>query len=91
MRTEPTTPYRDPTSYLNNFEWVDGAIAELVKGQYIMGVREKPYLSSPLSVVENSSGKKRLEVNMRQCKQVSIEEEFQIRGLACSHDAVRAR
>ena len=61
---------------------------ELVRGQYIMEVREKPNTCSPLSVVENRSGQKRLVVNMRHVNKFLLE--FQIRGRACSHD-VRAK
>ena len=66
LRTEPT-PYNRPNqlSATSNSQWVDDAIAELVSVQYILEVREKPYFCSPLSVVENSSGKRRLVVNTR--------------------------
>ena len=60
---------------------MDGAITELVKGQYIRVVKEKPYVCSPLSVVENSSGKKRLVVNMRHVNKFLLRRSFKYEDL----------
>lgn len=45
------------------------AVSDLVKGQSAEEVAEPPYISSPLSVVENSVGKKRLVVNLSHVNQ----------------------
>ena len=75
LHTEPTPYYRpNQLSATSNAEWVDGAITELVKGQYIREVKEKPYVCSPLSVVEQETIGGKYEA----CKQVSLEKEFQI-------------
>ena len=64
--TEPTV-YRkaNQKSALNNIEFVDNAVLDLVQGGYVEPVVSTPHVCSPLSVVENSSGKKRLVINLR--------------------------
>eukprot|EP00731_Ephydatia_muelleri_P008337 Em0004g675a len=46
-------------------EFVNGAVSELQKGGYIEEAEEPPVVCSPLSVVMNGVGKKRLVVNLR--------------------------
>ena len=46
-------------------EFVDGAVAELIAGGNVKKVEQKPIVCSPLSVVVNGVGKKRLVVNLR--------------------------
>ena len=60
---------------------MDGAITELVKGQNIMEVNEKPHICSPLSVVVNSAGKKRLVVNMRHVNKFLLKRSFKYEDL----------
>ena len=50
LRTEPTL-YNRPNqlSATSNSQWVDDAITGLVRGQYILEVRKKPQICSPLS------------------------------------------
>ena len=66
LLTEPTV-YRkaNQKSALNNIEFVDNAVSDLVQGGYVEPVVSIPHVCSPLSVVENSSGKKRLVINLR--------------------------
>ena len=45
--------------------FVDGAIADLLHSQCIRQVAVKPHVCSPLMVVESSSGKKRLVINLK--------------------------
>ena len=60
--------YRKNTAYANA-DFVHNAVADLVKGRFVVEIAEPPYVSSPLSVVENSTGKKRLVVNLRHINQ----------------------
>ena len=53
----------------------------VVKGQYIREVKEKPYVCSPLSVVGNSSSKKRLVVNMRHVNKFLLRRSFKYEDL----------
>ncbi len=61
-----------PTSYCRpnqlsttkNPDFVAQSISELLAGGYIRVVSRQPFVCSPLSVVENSSGKKRLVINL---------------------------
>ena len=56
------------TAYANA-DFVHIAVVDLVKGRggggVVEEVTEQPYVCSPVSVVENSAGKKRLVVNVR--------------------------
>lgn len=52
-------------STLTHHEFVTGAIAELLVNRCVKRVTEKPFICSPLSLVENSKGKLRLVLNLR--------------------------
>ena len=53
------------SSAVDNAEFVNDCIAELVSGGCVSELETAPVVCSPLSVVENSKGKKRLVVNLR--------------------------
>ena len=69
----------NPIPYLNLFryrrgnkntahdsaDFVHNAVADLVKGGFVEEATEQPFICSPVAVVENSAGKKRLVVNLR--------------------------
>ena len=57
-------PYSQPSAFAES-EFVDSAIAELLLGGCIKMVAEQPVVCSPLSVVVNGAGKRRLVVNLR--------------------------
>eukprot|EP00731_Ephydatia_muelleri_P002572 Em0001g2572a len=61
------TPYLRPNQHSAHAEaeFVDCAVAELVAEGYVKKVEQKPNVCSPLSVVANGVGKKRLVVNLR--------------------------
>ena len=61
------TPYSRPNqrTALLEREFVNGAVSELQNGGYIEEAKEPPVVCSPLSVVMNGVGKKRLVVNLR--------------------------
>ena len=50
-------------------QFVDNAVADLLKNRCAVQVSEKPYICSPLLVVSNSSGKLRLILNLRYLNQ----------------------
>ena len=52
-------------SAILNESFVDEAITELLSTQCIRFVSSRPHISSPLLVVESSSGKKRLVINLK--------------------------
>ena len=76
LHEEPTEFFRpNQASALRNAEFVGKAIEELQTDGRVEEVTEKPHVCSPLSVVENSVGKKRLVLNLRHvnrflCKQI---------------------
>eukprot|EP00731_Ephydatia_muelleri_P008531 Em0004g869a len=57
------------------------AVSELVNGHFVEEVQEPTYICSPLSVVENSSGKKRLVVNLRHVNQFLCKRRFKYEDL----------
>ena len=61
------TPYSRPNqrTALLEREFVNGAVSDLQNGGYIEEAKEPPVVCSPLSVVMNGVGKKRLVVNLR--------------------------
>ena len=54
---------------MTHFQFVNKAIANLVKNRCAVLVDDRPYICSPLSVVSNSSGKLRLVLNLRYLNQ----------------------
>ena len=70
LLTEPGAHYRaNAKSALVNSEFVTKAIMELEENRCIRKVKERPQMCSPLSVVANSKGKKRLVLDLRYLNQ----------------------
>ena len=76
--TSVPTPYFHPNQHsaYAEAEFVDGAVAELVAGGYVKKVEQKPTVCSPLSVVVNGVGKKRLVVNLRHVNRYLMVQKF---------------
>ena len=68
------------TAYANA-DFVHNAVADLVKWRCAEEIAEQPYVSSPLSVVENSKGKKKLVVNLRHINQFLWKRKFKYEDL----------
>ena len=66
LKSEPPvrSQKNQPSAYFRS-EFVQTSIEELLVGGCIKQIELKPHICSPLSVVENSSGKLRLVVNLR--------------------------
>ena len=64
-----------------NADFVHNAVADLVKWRCAEEIAEQPYVSSPLSVVENSKGKKKLVVNLRHINQFLWKRKFKYEDL----------
>ena len=62
-------------------EFVDEAIQNLIQNRCIVSKDQKPYICSPLSVVENSSGKLRLVLNLRYLNQFLYAPHFKYEDL----------
>eukprot|EP00731_Ephydatia_muelleri_P008538 Em0004g876a len=62
-------------------DFVHKAVSELVNGHFVEEVQEPTYICSPLSVVENSSGKKRLVENLRHVNQFLCKRRFKYEDL----------
>ena len=64
--SEPAQFHREnQLSTVDNAEFVNDCIAELVSGDCVSELETATVVCSPLSVVEHSMGKKRLVVNLR--------------------------
>ena len=68
------------TAY-TNADFVRSAVVDLVKGGFVEEVTEQPYVCSPVSVVENSAGKKRLVVNLRHINRFLRKRKFKFEDL----------
>ena len=81
--TSVPTPYLRPNQHSAHAEaeFVDGAVAELVAGGYVKKVEQKPIVCSPLSVVANGVGKKRLVVNLRHVNRYLMVQKFKYEDL----------
>ena len=79
---EPSS-YRKANQYsaYANADLVCKAGNDLVKGWLVQEVAKPPYISSPLSVVENSVGKKWLVVNLRHVNQFLWKKQFKYKDL----------
>ena len=69
------------SSALNNVSFVDQSVSELFKSGAIREVATLPHICSPLSVVENSKGKKRLVINLRHLNKYLWKEKFKYEDL----------
>ena len=76
-------PYTRPNqkSALVERDFVNGAVADLLAGGYIEVAREVPHVCSPLSVITNQSGKKRLVVNLRHVNRSLWKQKFKYEDL----------
>ena len=81
--TSVPTPYLRPNQHSTHAEaeFVDGAVAELVAEGYVKKVDQKPTVCSPLSVVANGVGKKRLVVNLRHVNRYLMVQKFKYQDL----------
>ena len=52
-------------SAIQNLNFVNKALKELIESNCVIEVQNKPYVINPLSVSPNSSGKKRLILDLR--------------------------
>ena len=80
--SEPA-PYARPNQHSAQVEveFVSKAVAELLNGGYIEKVSELPVVCSPLSVVTNGVGKKRLVVNLRHVNRSLWKQKFKYEDL----------
>ena len=76
-------PYTRPNqkSALIEREFVNGAVADLLAGGYIEIAQEVPHVCSPLSVITNQSGKRRLVVNLRHVNRSLWKQKFKYEDL----------
>ena len=83
-------PFRSPptkfcksnqNSALINGQFVDQAIDELLADGRVKEVDEQPWVCSPLSVVESSTGKKRLVLNLRHVNKFLQKQRFKYEDL----------
>ena len=72
------TPHCRPNqrSALAEHDFVSAAVNELLANRCIQKVSKVPHICSPLSVVTNAEGKKRLVVNLRYLNQHLLKEKF---------------
>ena len=82
LKSEPT-PFsrKNQHSALQNAKFVIGAIAELLDTGCIRAVLEHSLVCSPLSVVENSAGNKRLVINLRHLNRFLWKQKFKYEDL----------
>ena len=72
----PTSCQPNHKSAIDNEQFVTEALAELLAHRCIKEVYAKPYICSPLSVVTNDGGKKRLVINLKFLNQYLWKEHF---------------
>ena len=82
LKSEPT-PYCRPNqaSAIANATFVQQSVEELVDSGCVQSVVDLPYICSPLSVVENSVGKKRLVINLRHLNRFLWKQRFKYEDL----------
>ena len=68
-------------SALDAREFVTSSLEELVQNRCIRKVDARPHVCSPLSVITNSQGKKRLVLNLRYLNQFLLKEKFKYEDL----------
>ena len=82
LMSEPTQFCgNNQASALGNADFVRECIAELVSSGCVKEVEDMPFVCSPLSVVENSMGKKRLVVNLRHINKFLYKQKFKYEDL----------
>ena len=77
----PTSCQPNHKSAIDNEQFVTEALAELLAHRCIKEVYAKPYICSPLSVVTNDGGKKRLVINLKFLNQYLWKEHFKYEDL----------
>ena len=65
IKTPLKAEFKINASALDNKEFVDSALKELIMSKCVIEVEPKPHVISPLSVSRNSSGKKRFILDLR--------------------------
>ena len=82
LKSEPT-PFRgnNHASAYANFGFVQQSVEELVASLCVLEVSDPPYICSPLSVVESSTGKRRLVVNLRHLNRFLWKQHFKYEDL----------
>ena len=89
LKSEPTPlSRRNQQSALRNAKFVNESIADLVATRCVRVVPEPPLVCSPLSVVENSVGKKRLVVNLKHFNRFLWKQKFKYEDLRIAMIAV---
>ena len=68
-------------SAVESAEFVSATVGELLENRCIRMVDERPHVCSPLSVVKNREGKKRLVLNLRYLNQFLLKEKFKYEDL----------
>ena len=82
LKSEPTPFYRrNQASAFKNFKFVQQSIEELLASGCVMEVPDAPHICSPMSVVENSVGKKRLVINLRHLNRFLWKQKFKYEDL----------
>ena len=71
----PPSIQKNHSSAVFHADFVSDTIAELAASGCVRTVKTVPQVCSPLSVVQNTSGKKRLVVNLRYLNKLSLETE----------------
>ena len=66
---------------LVNTKFVTDAIIDLEKNRCVMEISNRPHICSPLSVVSNSAGKRRLVIDFRYLNQHLLKEKFKYEDL----------
>lgn len=82
LKSEPTPLVQcNQQSALNNAEFVRASVSELLTNRCVKQVAKVPYICSPISVVESSSGKKRLVINLRHLNKFLWKQKFKYEDL----------
>ena len=77
LKSEPTPISQcNQQSAIANADFVQQSLSELIRNRCVRQVLEVPYICSPLSVVESSSGKKRLVINLRHLNRFLWKQKF---------------
>ena len=82
LKSEPTPNIQcNQQSAIVNADFVQQSVSELMMNRCVKQVLEVPYICSPLSVVESSSGKKRLVINLRHLNRFLWKQRFKYEDL----------
>ena len=80
--SQPTTfMSKNQLSAVQDTEFVDECIDQLLNSACIKELREAPYICSPFSVVESVSGKKGLVINLRHLNKFLFKRKFKYEDL----------